>query len=391
MERQRITRCLVILGSALLVEASLTGCVGSSTGLGSGSGPGPGNQTVIRFESVAAGSTHGCALVNGGSAVCWGTGGDLGDGTQQDRLTPVRVESAQTFAMLDVGSYSCGVTTNDHAFCWGTNTDGRIGDGTAEYRGLPTAVLTDLQFTQITTGAIHTCAVSTGREVYCWGSNRFDQLGTHPDSISLLPIRVGAGITFKMVDAGGLRTCGIADTGDTYCWGETFGADLTRVVGPVRFASITLGGQHACGLTSEGEAFCFGSNTEGQLGDNTFVSSPLMGPPVPVQTDRRFVAISAGEFHTCAVTADGEAWCWGRDDLGQLGDGDPRPGEGQDPPKKPFPTKVRTQNTFIRFESISSGRFISCATTPNGRAFCWGFGTGSASKTFSTSAVELGS
>jgi len=194
-----------------------------------------------------------------------------------------------------------------------------------------------------------------------------------------------------MVDAGGLRTCGIADTGDTYCWGEDFGADLVRITGSVRFTSLTLGGQHACGLTADGQAFCFGGNTEGQLGDGTFVSSTLTGPPVPVQTDLRFIAISAGEFHTCAVTADGEAWCWGRDDLGQLGDGDPRPGEAPDPAKKPLPSMVRPDNTFIRFSSISSGRFISCATTPKARAFCWGFGTGSASQTFSTHPVELGS
>jgi len=353
--------------------------------------PGQGNQTVIRFDEVVAGSTHGCALVNGGRAVCWGMGGDVGDGTQIERATPVRVQGPQTFAMLDLDSYTCGVTTNQRAWCWGTNTEGRLGDGTAEYRGLPTSVLTNVQFTRITTGAIHTCAISTDREMYCWGSNRFNQLGVRPDTLSLVPVRVAVGRTFATVDAGGLHTCGIADTGDTYCWGADYGANLVRIDGSVRFVSLTLGGQHACGLTSAGEAFCFGSNTEGQLGDGTFVSSPLTGPPVPVQTDLRFVGLSAGEFHTCGVTAEGAAWCWGRDDLGQLGDGDPPPGAAPDPSRKPLPTKVLTQNTFMRFATISSGRFISCSTTPDRRAFCWGFGTGSASKAFSTRPVELGS
>lgn len=146
---------------------------------------------------------------------------------------------------------------------------GRLGDGTAEFRGLPTAVLTGLRFTEITTAAIHTCAISIDRELYCWGSNRFDQLGVHPDTLSLLPIPIAPGMTFADVDAGGLRTCGIADAGDTFCWGQGLGPDLARIDGPVRFASITLGAQHACGLSAEGQAFCFGSNTEGQLGDGT--------------------------------------------------------------------------------------------------------------------------
>ncbi|MFV1987120.1 MAG: RCC1 domain-containing protein [Gemmatimonadota bacterium] len=351
--------------------------------------PGGGNQTVLSFQQVFAGSTHSCTLANGGRALCWGSGGDLGDGTTRSQPTPVRVQGPQTFRELDVSSYTCGTTTNDQAWCWGTNSQGRLGDGTADYRPFPTAVSTKRRFGRITTGAVHTCAVSLENEMWCWGSNRFGQLSSHPDTLSLLPIPVAPTRRFVTVDAGGLRTCAIETSGDTYCWGEAFGTALVNVSGPIEFASITLGGVHACGLTAAGEAFCFGSNTEGQLGNGTFLSTAVEGPPVPVDTEERFVAISAGEFHTCAVTAEGAAWCWGRDDLGQLGDGDPR--SGSDTARKPSPTLVLTENTFIDFLTISAGRFLSCATTADGRGFCWGFGTGSATTPFSTSPVEIGS
>ncbi len=377
-----------VRGLLALLALAATACRGGPLRPSGFSPPSGDNQTVLSWGAAFAGSTHGCALANGGRALCWGSGGELGDGTLDSSPTPIRVQGPQTFLELDLSSYTCGLTTNAQAWCWGVGTSGRLGDGTTEDRLLPTAVVTNLRFSDLSTGAIHTCALDLGGELYCWGSNRFGQLGPHPDSVALLPVPLAPGRVWSSLDAGGLHTCALAEDGIAQCWGDAWGSVIAPIDGGTVFERISLGGQHACGLTADGEAWCFGSNTEGQLGDGTFDSTPPRGPPVPVDTELRFIDISAGEFHTCALTADGGAYCWGRDDLGQLGDGDPS--QGTDPRRKPAPTRVLTPNSFVDFISISSGRFTSCGVSENARAYCWGFGTGSASASFSTRAVEIG-
>jgi len=371
------------------IALSLSGCVAPSSPTGT-AGPGPGNRAGVKYRQALAGSTHGCALVNGGFALCWGSGGDLGDGTLVDSETPVRVQGPQIFGQLDVGSFSCGITTGlsgGQAWCWGENTSGRLGDGTSEDRLTPAPLDSPLFFTDITTGGVHSCAISTQEDLYCWGSNGFQQLLAHADTFSVSPLPLAAGTKFKRVDAGGLQTCAIDLTDRVHCWGGDWGGTLQEVAAAPVFERFSVGSRHACGLTADGEAFCFGENTQGQLGDGTFDEDPLGSPPVPVATSIRFTDISAGSLHTCAVTADGEVYCWGADSLGQLGDGN-APGE---PSKKNVPSRTVPVSSFVKFTTISAGRFLSCAVTDRETAFCWGFGTGSAAQPFSQSPVEVGS
>jgi alpha-tubulin suppressor-like RCC1 family protein len=90
------------------------------------------------------------------------------------------------------------------------------------------------------------------------------------------------------------------------------------VVGGLSFTSIAAGNAHACGITLRGEAYCWGRNSGGQLGDG---STTDHSTPARVTGSTRFASITAGAVHTCAVSSDGEAFCWGRNTYGQLGDG----------------------------------------------------------------------
>lgn len=379
--RRGLAACLVTaacLPSAACVDIDPASLVGTTP-------PDEDNQSILSVQRVFAGSTHGCALANGGRALCWG--GPLGAAAEGSQVLR-RVEGPQVFGSLDLSSFSCGVTTNDEAWCWGENNAGTLGDGTTTDRQYPTAVLTALRFREITTGSSHACGLTPEGEAHCWGSNKYDQLSAHEDTISLLPVPVASALRFATMDAGGLHTCGVELSGDTYCWGAEIGPTPTKVDGSVRLTHLTLGGQHACGLTAEGEAWCFGTNFEGQLGDGTVVGTTFAGPPVAVATDLRFTEISAGEYHTCGLVAEGDVWCWGRDDVGQLGDGDPS--VGSDPIRKTVPTRVRPADSFTRFTTVSAGRFTSCAASTRGEGYCWGYGTGSTARPASTSPVEIG-
>jgi alpha-tubulin suppressor-like RCC1 family protein len=126
--------------------------------------------------------------------------------------------------------------------------------------------------------------------------------------------------------------------------------------------SVSAGGNHTCGLTFEGEAFCWGSNSFGQLGNGGDQRSDR---PVRVLGGITFRQISAGFSHTCGIAVSGAAFCWGRNAFGALGDGDP----SEFPPSRNVPTPVAGGLTYT---DISAGWQHTCAVDVGGLALCWG-------------------
>ena len=125
------------------------------------------------------------------------------------------------------------------------------------------------------------------------------------------------------------------------------------------FASVTAGGQHTCALTSSGVAYCWGRGESGQLGvppPVTVCDDPLPVAcglvPLPVDGGLRFERLSAGGQHTCGLTADGSAWCWGSNAFGQLGNGSSSASNA--------PVAVATAERFTR---IVAGQAHTCALT----------------------------
>jgi regulator of chromosome condensation (RCC1) repeat-containing protein len=86
------------------------------------------------------------------------------------------------------GNHTCGVTTDDRAYCWGFNGSGQLGDGTTTNRQLPTAVLGELRFHQVNAGQDHTCGITPENRAYCWGLNGSGQLGDGTTANRLTPV-----------------------------------------------------------------------------------------------------------------------------------------------------------------------------------------------------------
>jgi alpha-tubulin suppressor-like RCC1 family protein len=300
-------------------------------------GPGPQTELAVpsvqalSFRVVSPGGFHTCGVTTENLAYCWGanSSGQLGDGTTIDRLTPVPVAGGRRFLTVSADGggnttlgYTCGVTTSNRVFCWGANTDGQLGDGTTVQRLTPVRALAPgLLFRTVDAGDRHACALTTDDRAYCWGNNPFGQ--------------VGDGTT-----------------------------DLDRrkpvpVTGGRRFIQVSAGFRHTCGVSTNNRAYCWGGNHTAELGDGTVTERPA---PNPISSGRRFSRISAGAGHSCAVSTDGRAFCWGSGSAGQIGDGNPY--------LRHIPRAVAGG---LLFRQISAGNGYTCGVTTNAGNYCWGW------------------
>ena len=138
-----------------------------------------------------------------------------------------------------------------------------------------------------------------------------------------------------------------------------------EVGGELRFKAISVGAAHACGLTADGTAYCWGRNSNGQLGDSTTTDRP---EPTAVLASLKFKVISAGGAHTCAITTDNTPYCWGNNEHGQIGNGTSF--------SAPYPFRVAGDHMMTL---IVAGPQHTCGTMKHwdkeGMALCWGKNT----------------
>ena len=192
----------------------------------------------------------------------------------------------------------------------------------------------------VVAGSDHTCALTADGTPHCWGTNWTGQLGRGYSDYEANPYPVPIpGYRFKTLAAGGSHTCGLADDGATFCWGNNMAGQVgvaqsltydvvtpTRVAGAPAFVALTAGWFHTCGLTAGGHAYCWGDNSKGQLGRGTDHSSPAPAyrfshpRPERVSGSLVFTSISSSPSatSTCGV-AEGVAYCWGESVEGVLG------------------------------------------------------------------------
>ena len=139
-----------------------------------------------------------------------------------------------------------------------------------------------------------------------------------------------------------------------------------KIVHPGQFVSVTAGRYHACAIDTIGRGWCWGGNQAGQTGSEAIAT--IAASPAPMETALRFTAMSAGSTHTCALVADGTAYCWGDNYFGQLGAATSTVCPG-DVPCSSTPLAV---NGGHRFKAITTGAYGSCAITINDVLKCWG-------------------
>ena len=303
-----------------------------------------------RFRLLAAGERTTCGVTTDGKVYCWGHGRIFG--LTYPATTPTLVAGGfpPDITYIGVGySHGCLLSANGTATCFGTNGVGEVGEGgTAPASGaLPTTIVSGGHaFSQLAVGAFATCGLQTGT-VWCWGGNyAFSISPTNNFGAIPTPSQLTLPLTPARVELGAAVTCALDTSSQAWCWGSNVAAQLGRGVGTASQSSadptpvsgtfkyqsralpnLNRNVAHTCGLDLTGAARCWGSGEASQLGRiatetcvvNSTVSYACSGVPDGIEDVLSIKKLAPGRDHTCALTTQGEVYCWGSDLRRQLG------------------------------------------------------------------------
>jgi alpha-tubulin suppressor-like RCC1 family protein len=386
---QHTLRRLALLTSLVILAACGGGGSGGSTAR---------TANPLTNQLALGKKDHACALKPGGTVVCWGYGGALGNGGSGtvDSNVPIVVSNlTNVSAVASGGAHSCALDkTTGSVACWGLGGFGQLGNGTSgtgALSNIPVQVSSLTGATAVTSGHFFSCALNANATVSCWGDDSSGQLGNGTGgsigSIQTTPTLINNLTNVTTIAAGEDHACALKSNGTVSCWGRGTkgelgnGQSLTSLIpvdvkDPSSTAAqgITLtnvkslygGFQHTCVVKTTGEVLCWGRNAAGMLGYGVYGTVTDASVPV-LATSLAGLSISSiaiGGAHACALKTDGTAVCWGLGTDGQLGDGTSG--------STVFSTTPVSVAGLTDATEIAAGGTSTCARTSNSNAYCWG-------------------
>ncbi len=246
-----------------------------------------------KVTAVRAGCEFSLALTSGGKVLAWGDNfyGQLGDGTKTHRETPVRVRlpaGTKVKAISAGEQFGLALTTTGHILAWGRNTLGQLGNGTNTDSSTPVRVKLPpgTSVSSVAAGASHVLALTGGGHAYGWGYNRYGQLGDGTTTDAIAPVRLhlpvpGTGRVTALF-AGCYHSLALTSTGKVLAWGNNAEGQLgdgdktdsptaVKVALPAgtKVTAVSAGCLHSLALTASGRVLAWGDNAAAELGDGT--------------------------------------------------------------------------------------------------------------------------
>jgi alpha-tubulin suppressor-like RCC1 family protein len=383
---------------------------------------------------ILPGHYFSCAKFGANILKCWGdeTFGQLGNESAQSvgdgpnemgaALKPVVFPSNVALREVYIGAYTgCGVFLDDTTRCWGYNAEGQLGQGNTTSRGalagdmgnnLPVLDLgAGLRVANLGLMRRAGCAIFDDYRVKCWGGNNYGQLGCgdtanrgdDPGEMgdNLPFVALGSGLRPTKIAGGFDFNCSLFDDGRIKCWGANSAGQLglgdaaSRGDNPnemgdnlpfvdlgagISVMDFATGVNHACALLDNHQIKCWGSGIDGALGSGDIADRGAalgqMGdllPYVDLGNGRTVLAVGAGNQFTCAHLDDMTVKCWGRNTVGQLGQGDilnlgDQTGEMGDN----LPTVSIGDGLLV--QQLAVARDYVCVVVNGSRVKCWGSG-----------------
>lgn len=286
---------------------------------------------------LALGTSHSCWLRDSGEVHCWGSNldGELGDGTTQGRVKPKAVLDLEGIVRVASRSaQNCAIDSDDALWCWGKNNWGQLGGATAaNFRTTPVQVAAlEAGAARVGVGVLHACAADTAGDVFCWGANTDGALGRGTAASESGALAAASGLSGATeLTAGSSFSCAlIGASGGVSCWGRNTGGQLgdgstttrlvpTAVMGlPAKAKTVVAGVSHACALLEGGDVVCWGANGFGQVGSGAASDAPVTVPTKVSGVNADAVALAAGGQTTCALRQSGAVACWGLNNFKQI-------------------------------------------------------------------------
>ena len=317
------------------------------------------SNPISDATAIATGREHACAVRANGSVWCWGlnTNGELGTGAafpmppatlpSQPKAVQVVTASGPLTGIVDiVGGYShtCARDGNGGVWCWGSNIQGELGDGTTTQRNVAAPVLDApagapvTGALDLTAGAQTMCIHKAGAAVWCWGSNLDGEFGdgtktSHPSpQLLATSASVGTGMWHVCyVNADTTITCagwngharlGTGSGGGYWDGDHTTPSQVVGAPGGAAFNGVAkvIAGGETCAIMLDTSVYCWGDNAYGQIGTGEGENVPAkvrFADGTPLTGVDRLVAHWA---HVCAHETTGTWVCWGRNTEGEFGD-----------------------------------------------------------------------
>ena len=308
-----------------------------------------------KFGVVASGTYHDCAIAADSSAYCWFIHCDVEwDEGCTTPPAPVAFAAGHKFREIAVSSstsadWSCGAEADGTTSCWIVDQPALAKPAT-----VPGVKLHSITFGPVA-GRLE-CGIGVADSLgYCWNVGGLDSL------VATTPVALPGGLQYIALQASDGHLCGVVVGGSVYCWDGVAPGPI-QVPGTTGYVAVTTGYGTDCGLKSDGAILCWGSNSSGQLGIGYAGQwSPL---PLAVSGGLALSTIDAAGDHTCGLTTDSAAYCWGSGRGFMLGTGDTSSG-----------ATPRAVSTSLKFGSLSLGYELSCGLTGDGSAYCWGRGS----------------
>jgi alpha-tubulin suppressor-like RCC1 family protein len=329
-----------LLGLDIPTGGAVSAGLGSSGQLGNGTTsigyrPSYGRvQGLVGVTDLASGNVTSCAVASG-AAKCWGAAGATGDGsngligngTSQGASTPQQVVGlTSNVTAVAVGQYVACAIRSGAVLCWGDTFRTGTGSSAGGFLMAPVASTITSGATHIAAGPTGTCAI-VGDQVLCWGPNGKGQMGNNSTATVTTPTAV------QGLPAG-------------------------------TPTAISVGYQYACAVVNAA-AYCWGDQANGRLGNNTTAAgSVLTAQPVPAMSSG--VTSIAGQNGTTCAVQTGEVWCWGLNNVYQLGRGAAAGNADSGVPQKP----VGLPSSGARAVNLWNQALVGYE---DGQVFGWGY------------------
>jgi len=355
------------------------------------------STSAFEVDDMKSGSLVTCSILRDKSVRCLGSGakGSLG------RFYGGPVSSLSDVKQVALGKgFTCAIVgEKGEIYCFGNNDKGQLGNPNFKSSTEPVRVLDSenkkepvVDAKSITAGENHACALLKTGKAICWGDNSFGQAGN--------PSQVGVGTKsviepdkdakpfqeIKEIAAGGNSTCIIAKAEFiVYCFGERYKAvrkinwlpeqiELGGSIGTlIQVKQIGLGRNFGCALGKNSQVYCWGANELNQLGALVSMSGMTKATAVQVTYPQqapiaKVDEIAVGEFHACALHRDEKTvYCWGDNRYGQLGNTSIR--------GLPEQVALGSNNLTLKgVKDVAVGPDRTCIISSRDEVFCWGNG-----------------